>query len=213
MYNPKYDKSKIDAKAQPYNVLDCGMRVMSKKLFDSFVQKRIEYAKCYVLVQEALSKTIGDHIDEDFILRLQSTIMPDYSGYRAEGAAVFCADKLVYRAPIAQCTKQYLCNLIEWFNKTSDLHILIKAAVFHYEFVKIHPFFDGNGRTVRLIVFLMLASKGYDFKKCILLIDYLKNNKKEYYDVLTDNLIYKFDADSTKWIEYFCSVWHKINCN
>lgn len=212
MYNPKYDKFKIDTRVQAVDKLNCNKCTISKTDFENFLHERSEYAECYPLVQKAIEKSIGDNVDEDFILQLQRVIVPEYPGYRDKGAKVERANKEIYRAPVAQCTKQYLCNLIEWFNNARDLHIAVKAAIFHYEFVKIHPFADGNGHTIRLIILLMFVSKGYDLTHCSLLIDYFKNNKEEYYNALADGTSYKFDADLTTWIEYFCSTLYKTNC-
>lgn len=61
---------------------------------------------------------------------------------------------------------------------TNELHPVILAALFHHRFVWIHPFFDGNGRVARLIMNLILMSKGYP--PAII----LKEDRKKYYDAL-----------------------------
>jgi len=69
--------------------------------------------------------------------------------------------------------------LIQWVNNPSNpLDIIVKAAIFHHRFVWIHPFFDGNGRTVRLVFNLLLMRAG--FPPAII----LKNDRKKYYDAL-----------------------------
>ncbi|MFM9709712.1 Fic family protein, partial [Streptomyces galilaeus] len=57
-------------------------------------------------------------------------------------------------------------------------HPILFAAWFHHRFVWIHPFFDGNGRTVRLLMNLLLMRAGYP--PAII----LKNDRKKYYDAL-----------------------------
>ncbi len=73
----------------------------------------------------------------------------------------------------------FIDELISWVKEsTNNLDIIIKSAVFHHRFVWIHPFFDGNGRTVRLIFNLLLMKEGYP--PAII----LKNDRKKYYDAL-----------------------------
>jgi len=52
-------------------------------------------------------------------------------------------------------------NLIEWYNKEKDLHPLEKATIFHGKFERIHPFQDGNGRTGRMLINIMLINNNY----------------------------------------------------
>lgn len=53
-------------------------------------------------------------------------------------------------------------SLLDWYNNSSsDLHPIERAAIFHAEFIRIHPFADGNGRTGRLLVNYELVKNGY----------------------------------------------------
>lgn len=68
--------------------------------------------------------------------------------------------------------------LIEWLNKKNDLSVIEKAGIFHYKFVCIHPFDDGNGRMARLLMNLILMREGYP--PCV-----IKNsNRKKYLENL-----------------------------
>jgi len=70
-------------------------------------------------------------------------------------------------------------KLLEWTAEGyGRIHPLEVAAIFHHRFVKIHPFFDGNGRTARLIMNVILMQAGYP------LTVILKNDRKKYYNVL-----------------------------
>jgi Fic family protein len=67
-------------------------------------------------------------------------------------------------------------DLMAWYRRERDtLHPLILAATFHYEFVAIHPFDDGNGRMARLLMNLILMQAGYP--PVVIRID----NRPEYY--------------------------------
>jgi Fic family protein len=85
-------------------------------------------------------------------------------------------------------------DLINWYNKQKDtLHPLELAAMFHYKFIRIHPFDDGNGRVARLLMNLILQNNGYP----IVIISSEEKPKEEYYKALMDtdaNLIDLHDA-------------------
>lgn len=55
-----------------------------------------------------------------------------------------------------------MSNLLDWYNKYSkNLHVLVRAAIFHHRFVAIHPFDDGNGRLGRILMNFILIHNGY----------------------------------------------------
>jgi Fic family protein len=69
--------------------------------------------------------------------------------------------------------------LITWLNaQKNKTNIIELSALLHHKLVHIHPFFDGNGRTARLTMNLLLMQVGYP------LVIILKNDRKKYYDVL-----------------------------
>lgn len=71
--------------------------------------------------------------------------------FRRGEEGVFNGDKCIFMAPPASLVPEQMQSLFDWMNKAKDtVHPLILAAVFHYEFVFIHPFSDGNGRMARL---------------------------------------------------------------
>jgi Fic family protein len=80
----------------------------------------------------------------------------------------------------------YLTNLENYINDdTESLDPLIKMAIIHYQFETIHPFFDGNGRTGRLINILYLVMKNKLDLPILYLSKYIIRNKDEYYDLLS----------------------------
>lgn len=81
--------------------------------------------------------------------------------------------------PDALIIDELMDDLISWYNTEGQkLHPIIRVSVFHHRFVWIHPFFDGNGRTARLIFNLLLMSTG--FPPAII----LKVDRKKYYNSL-----------------------------
>ena len=71
--------------------------------------------------------------------------------FRCGEEGVFNGDRCIFMAPPASLAPQLMQDLFDWINREKGrLHLLILSAVFHYEFVFIHPFADGNGRMARL---------------------------------------------------------------
>lgn len=100
----------------------------------------------------------------------------------------------------------HLQELTEWVTAAPDAPIL-KAGIFHHEFVYIHPFIDGNGRVCRLTTALVLLKHGYAINKYFLLDDYYDIDRVQY----SDRLHSADTGDKTKWLEYFAlGVKHSL---
>jgi Fic family protein len=98
-------------------------------------------------------------------------------------------------------------SFVGWINSDKETHPILKAGAAHYQFVTIHPFMDGNGRTARAIATLMLYQAGYDLKRFYSLEEYYAEDLKGYYDTLHQcQGIHYYDKpnpDITLWMEYF----------
>lgn len=94
--------------------------------------------------------------------------------------------------------EKLLRELIEWTNMSEELPIL-KAGIYHHEFVYIHPFVDGNGRVCRLTTTLLLNKLGYKINKYFILDDYYDIDRIQYSDCLHS----ADSGDKTEWLEYF----------
>ncbi len=156
-------------------VLEEGFTIKGKSLREHLEavnhQEAIEYVEDLVAKDYNLksSDVLGVHH-----LVLQK-IEKDHAGkYRTSGVRISGAN---FVPPNALKVDEYMTELIEWTNSTK-MNPIIKASIFHHRFVWIHPFFDGNGRTVRLIFNLLLMKEG--FPPAII----LKNDRKKYYDAL-----------------------------
>ena len=78
--------------------------------------------------------------------------------FRKGEEGVFDGDKCIFMAPPARMVPELMSGLFEWMEQEKNtIHPLILASVFHYEFVFIHPFTDGNGRMARLWHTALLA--------------------------------------------------------
>ena len=99
-------------------------------------------------------------------------------------------------------------EFVNWINTTNDIPVPIKAAIIHYQFVTIHPYFDGNGRTARLLTSLALHKGGYDLKGIYSLEEYYAKDLQGYYEAIAIGKSHNYylgraESDITKWIEYF----------
>ncbi len=115
---------------------------------------------------------------------------------------------IVYMPPEASDVENLMKDFINWINCDEGTPIPIKAAIVHYQFVTIHPYYDGNGRSARLLTTLILHKNGYDLKGIYSLEEYYAKDLKGYYDAVTIGPSHNYymgrvEADITKWIEYF----------
>jgi len=91
-----------------------------------------------------------------------------------------------------------LRELIKWLENSQELPVL-QAALYHHQFVYIHPFVDGNGRTARLSTALIFLKNHYLINKYFVLDDYYDIDRNNY----SDNLHSADTGNQTKWLEYF----------
>jgi Fic family protein len=110
--------------------------------------------------------------------------------------------KIHYVAPPSKFIKQEMDNFIAWYNNTTHLRILTKAALAHLYFLLIHPFEDGNGRIARAISEQILFV-GLKQPLLISISTVIRDNKKKYYDMLNKHDV---TLDITEWLQYFAEV-------
>ncbi|MDR2598187.1 MAG: Fic family protein [Holosporales bacterium] len=105
--------------------------------------------------------------------------------------------------------RKEMSELIDWYTETISLkHPLIVIANFVFEYLAIHPFQDGNGRTSRLLSNLMLLRNGYFFTKITSHEQIIESNKAEYYRVLnhTQTTWKTEHEDLSEWILFFLEI-------
>src|SRR3989338_5262221 len=94
-------------------------------------------------------------------------------------------------------------EFLDWLNsdKIKEVNPVILAGIVHYETARIHPFIDGNGRTARLMVCLVLYKRGFDHRRFFALDDFYDENRAAYYAAL--KTVQTDKGDITRWLEYF----------
>jgi Fic family protein len=100
-------------------------------------------------------------------------------------------------------TEDAMRALIDWFHNDTETHVLVKAAIFCYEFVSIHPFQDGNGRLSRLLSTLLLLKYGYKWIQYVSFEHEIEHRKAEYYQGLRKCQVQRPNEEVTSWIYFF----------
>ena len=115
---------------------------------------------------------------------------------------------IIYMPPESKDVNKLMASLVNWINHNKDLPCPLLAAIAHYQFATIHPYYDGNGRTARLLTTLILYLGGYDLKGIYSLEEYYARNLGAYYEAISIGESHNYymgraEADITKWVEYF----------
>lgn len=93
--------------------------------------------------------------------------------------------QILYTPPVGeQVIRELLANWEQFIHASDDIDPLIKMAVAHYQFEAIHPFYDGNGRTGRILNILYLIEQGLLTLPILYLSRYVVQHKSEYYRLL-----------------------------
>ena len=126
-------------------------------------------------------------------------IVNESGEFRHEEEGVFSGEKCIFVAPPPQMVSGLMKDLFCWMKENKEkVHPLILAAVFHYEFVFIHPFSDGNGRMARLWHTILLAN-WRDIFAYIPLESQIEKFQEEYYQVIAQC---HSNGNSNEFIEF-----------
>ena len=122
------------------------------------------------------------------IVNIQQELVSNTAGIRSTPGTVLKNDmtgEIVYTPPQDKAEiLDLLTNFINHFNQPDDLSPLINLAILHYQFESIHPFYDGNGRTGRILNILYLIINNLIDVPILYLSSYIISNKPEYYRLL-----------------------------
>jgi Fic family protein len=110
-----------------------------------------------------------------------------------------------------------MASLVAWANEAekSGLPVPLIAGLVHYQFVTIHPYYDGNGRTARLLATFLLHKGGYGLGGFFSLEEHYARDLQGYYRALTTHPHHNYyfgrsEADLTPWLEYFISTLTEV---
>ena len=126
--------------------------------------------------------------------------------YRNHSEGVFDGDKVIFVAPPENMVPTLMKDLFEWLRNDKETPLLIKSCVFHYEFLFIHPFGDGNGRTARFWQNLLLSNWNNVFEY-IPLESQIYKYQNEYYNKIA---ICHKNGNSNEFIEFILLMINEV---
>lgn len=174
----------------------------------------LNYNKALIELNDSIrnKKQIFDLL---LILKIQKTITHDLIETHRSGQTrkepVFVNNprlrKTVYLPPDYSDVPELMNELLDYVGKNKNIiDALILAGIFHKQFVIIHPFIDGNGRTARLATKILLAKMGLNTFNLFSFENYYNKNVSKYFQevgLLGNYYDIKDKIDFTSWLEYF----------
>jgi Fic family protein len=148
-------------------------------------------------------------LTNNHILEIQQTLETNQAGYRSLPGTVLknaTTGEVIYTPPQhPDEVVRLMTNLEQYINddERSDVDPLIKMAVIHFQFESIHPFYDGNGRTGRIINILYLVKQQLLSLPILYLSRYIIQHKAEYYQKLQ---AIRDKDDWESWILYMLTA-------
>lgn len=172
-------------------------------------QKEIQEVKNAYSAYERLSEIDPYNIQhlKQFHGIMTKFLVEESGEFRSGEEGVFNGDQCIFMAPPAQFVPQLMSELFDWMREAqNNVHPLILSSVFHYEFVFIHPFSDGNGRMARLWQTAILSNWKSIFEY-IPVESQIEKFQAEYYEAISQCHI---TGESTIFIEFMLSQIDKI---
>jgi Fic family protein len=165
---------------ETYLVINEGLTIKGKPLKDHLEAKNHQEALEYLydLIEKDKKNTFSENLIRSLNQIVQQNIDKEWAGrYRNRGVIIGGAD---HKPPEALEIPELMQKLIAWVgDNKKKIHPVELASILHHRLVYIHPFFDGNGRTSRLVMNIILMQAGFP------LVIVMKNDRKRYYRTLS----------------------------
>lgn len=152
--------------------------------------------------QKAITDALVFHLHKVTVAK----ILPDETSgvYRRTQVVIRSSvtGEVVFKPPTPLEVPYQMADLLTFLNspENKDIHPVLRSGIVHYEFVRIHPFVDGNGRVARALSTLLLFQEGYDIRRFFSLEEYFDSDAARYYDSLQS---VEREQILTMWLEYF----------
>jgi len=167
----------------------------------------LNYRGAFDFVSEYLAS--GDPITEGLVREIHKRLVEGVRGgsaapgeYRKIQNYVVnsVTGETIYTPPPAHDVPIMMAELVDWLNQ-EEVHSVLVSGIAQFQFVHIHPFLDGNGRTSRLLSTLCLYRAGYDFKRLFTISEYYDRDRPAFYRAIQS--VREAGMDMTGWLEYF----------
>jgi Fic family protein len=181
------------------------------------IQEVINYRNVGELLDELAVKR-GDY-DPDMLRDIHRAtvdriVVPDKTGVFRTSEVVIKEEetgKVIFSPPPYVEVPYLIEDFFAWLNSSEakEIHPILRAGIAHYILVAIHPFVEGNGRTVRAFSTLILMRENYNVKKFFSLEEHFDTEPAEYYEAIATVDRQSSNISSreiTPWLEYFTGV-------
>jgi Fic family protein len=179
--------------------------VAEKKIENLATKEVIHYKEAMWFGVEQIKKR--PFLTTNLFIEIMQIIKENQSSIRNQPGTQLknpATDEVIYTPPEGEnILRDKLKALEDFINTEDDLDPLIKLALIHYQFEAIHPFYDGNGRTGRIILLLYLSVCGLMDLPALYLSNYILKNKNQYY-VNLRNVTEKNDWEG--WVMYMLDM-------
>jgi Fic family protein len=195
------DSSEIENIITTQDELYKALTVASSKV-SSETKEVVNYRKAILTGFDTLKKQQFLKVND--IIAIQQELVDNNAGIRSTPGTVLkneTTGEIVYTPPQDKAEiNDLLSNFIQFFNeRDEELSPLINLAILHYQFESIHPFYDGNGRTGRILNILYLILNELIDVPILYLSSYIIQNKQEYYRLLSHT---NKTGEFEEWILY-----------
>jgi Fic family protein len=170
------------------------------------VQELLNYKKAFEFVSEYLED--GGAITEGLVREIHKRLVEGVRGGAADPGEYrkiqnyvvnSTTGETVYTPPPAHDVPILMAELVDWLNQKKEIHPVLVSGISQFQFVHIHPFLDGNGRTSRLLSTLCLYRDGYDFKRLFTISEYYDRDRSAFYRAIQS--VRDNSMDFTGWLE------------
>lgn len=198
------------------NIITTHDEVYRSVLSDTFINSNIKEVQNYkdaLYLGFEIIKT-KKMLTVNHIKEIQATLEQNDAGFRKQSGTVLKNPKTgeikLVPPQNPQDIVDLMGNLSEYINDDSlnDFDNLVKMAIIHYQFEATHPFYDGNGRTGRIINILYLVLEGLLDMPILYLSRYIIKNKSDYYRLLND---VSFNDGLNEWILFMLKGIEEIS--
>lgn len=207
-----HTSTKIEGNPLPLTAVRQIMKSHSKYLRDS-EKEVLNYNSALMFLNE---QTKGGKIlfSLKLINKIHSIVtkqlLPSFHSGKLRKDVVFVNNpktgQTLFLPPDHKDVESLVVSLVEYVNKESQIDPIILAGIFHKQFVLIHPYMDGNGRTTRLVTKTLLARAGFNTFNLFSFENYYSKNVSKYFSKVGefgDFYENSKNRDFTDWLEYF----------
>ncbi len=168
-------------------------------------KQKLEVSNCIAAMRSTLKNKNKIVTEKDLLAvhaRMIKGLLPKTKAGKYRSVQNYVVDarkKVIFTPPAPAKVIGRMKDLFTWL-KDNDQHPIVRSAVFHHEFLTIHPFVDGNGRVARAIAQWLLWERGIDPLVTLGLDDFFAQDRTRYYDMIQQTR--EMDDDYTYWVEY-----------